>query len=115
MIEARTTVLKYGWTKGSNLTAAAWVGTSQTPGPQQAARLLHTAFFPLGHGQDSTGMRSITYYLSGEVRGFLYGQLKAGWGQPWGRSCGSATTGENQYTCLNITRSCALDSFCVAL
>lgn len=42
-------------------------------------------------------------------------QLKAGWGWPWGRSCGSATMGEKQYTCLNITRSCALDSFCVAL
>lgn len=78
MIEARTTVLKYGWTKRVQSHTTAWVGTGQTPGPQQAARLLHTAFLPLGHGQDSSGMRSITYYLSGEVRGFLYGQLKAG-------------------------------------
>lgn len=82
--------------KGSNLTAAAWVGIDQTPGPQQAARLIHTAFLPLGHGPDSSGMRSITYYLSGEVRGFLYDQLMAGRGWRYGRSCGLATTGENR-------------------
>lgn len=83
--------------KGSSLTQQhGWVGTGQTPGPQQAAWLLHTAFLPLGHGQDSSGMRSIAYYLSGEVRGFLYGQLKAEWGWRYGRSCGSAATGENR-------------------
>jgi hypothetical protein len=50
----------------------------------------------LPYGQHSPGKRGITSYLSGKLREFLSGQIKAGerygfYSKPWIRSCGSTT------------------------